>query len=133
MIKIKQIKGRQIIDSRGNPTCEADVFLDNGIIGRGAVPSGASTGKLEALELRDNQQEDYHGKSVSKAVHNINFEISSNIDSNKKFTQHSFDHYLIDLDGTPNKERLGANAILAASIAFAKANAYIINYLCINH
>ena len=60
MIKIKKIKGRQIIDSRGNPTCEADVFLDNGIIGRGAVPSGASTGKLEALELRDNQQEDYH-------------------------------------------------------------------------
>ena len=122
MIKIKQIKGRQIIDSRGNPTCEADVILDNGIIGRGAVPSGASTGKLEALELRDNNEEDYHGKSVLKAVHNINFDIASNIDANKAFNQQSFDEFLIELDGTPNKERLGANAILAASIAFAKAN-----------
>ena len=123
MIKIKQIKGRQIIDSRGNPTCEADVILDNGILGRGAVPSGASTGKLEALELRDNNEEDYHGKSVLKAVHNINFDIASNIDANKAFNQQSFDEFLIDLDGTPNKERLGANAILATSIAFAKANA----------
>ena len=123
MIKIKQIKGRQIIDSRGNPTCEADVLLDSGILGRGAVPSGASTGKLEALELRDNNEEDYHGKSVLKAVHNINFDIASNIDTNKTFNQESFDQYLIDLDGTPNKERLGANAILAVSIAFAKANA----------
>ena len=123
MIKIKQIKGRQIIDSRGNPTCEADVLLDNGILGRGAVPSGASTGKLEALELRDNNEEDYHGKSVLKAVHNINFDIASNIDTNKVFNQESLDQYLIDLDGTLNKERLGANAILAVSIAFAKANA----------
>ena len=123
MIKIKQLKGRQIIDSRGNPTCEADLILDNGIIGRGAVPSGASTGKLEALELRDNNEEDYHGKSVLKAVHNINFDIASSIDANKAFNQQSFDEFLINLDGTPNKERLGANAILAASIAFAKANA----------
>ena len=123
MIKIKQIKGRQIIDSRGNPTCEADVLLDSGILGRGSVPSGASTGKLEALELRDNNEEDYHGKSVLKAVHNINFDIASNIDTNKEFNQESLDQYLIDLDGTPNKERLGANAILAVSIAFAKANA----------
>ncbi len=123
MIKIKQIKGRQIIDSRGNPTCEADVLLDSGILGRGAVPSGASTGKLEALELRDNNEEDYHGKSVLKAVHNINFDIASNIDVNKEYNQESFDQYLIELDGTPNKERLGANAILAVSIAFAKANA----------
>ena len=123
MIKIKQIKGRQIIDSRGNPTCEADVILDNGVLGRGSVPSGASTGKLEALELRDNQIEDYHGKSVSKAIHNINFEIASNIDHSSKYTQQSFDQFLIDLDGTANKERLGANAILAVSIAFAKASA----------
>ncbi len=123
MIKIKQIKGRQIIDSRGNPTCEADVLLDSGILGRGSVPSGASTGKLEALELRDNNEEDYHGKSVLKAVQNINFDIASNIDTNKEFNQESLDQYLIDLDGTPNKERLGANAILAVSIAFAKANA----------
>ena len=123
MIKIKKIIGRQIIDSRGNPTCEADIVLDNGVIGRGAVPSGASTGKLEALELRDNDKEHYHGRSVLKAIHNINFEIASNIDTSTKYDQESFDQFLIDLDGTPNKERLGANAILAASIAFAKASA----------
>ena len=123
MNKIKKIIGRQIIDSRGNPTCEADVILENGIIGRGAVPSGASTGKLEALELRDNNADNYDGKSVLNAISNINLEISSKIDPNYEFTQESFDHFLIDLDGTPNKERLGANAILAASIAFAKATA----------
>ena len=123
MNKIKKIIGRQIIDSRGNPTCEADVILENGTVGRGAVPSGASTGKLEALELRDNNADDYDGKSVLNAISNINLEISSKIDPNYKFTQESFDHFLIDLDGTPNKERLGANAILAASIAFAKATA----------
>ena len=123
MNKIKKIIGRQIIDSRGNPTCEADVILENGIVGRGAVPSGASTGKLEALELRDNNADDYDGKSVLNAISNINLEISSKIDPNYGFTQESFDHFLIDLDGTPNKERLGANAILAASIAFAKATA----------
>ena len=123
MNKIKKIIGRQIIDSRGNPTCEADVILENGIVGRGAVPSGASTGKLEALELRDNDADNYDGKSVLNAISNINLEISSKIDPNYEFTQESFDHFLIDLDGTPNKERLGANAILAASIAFAKATA----------
>ena len=123
MNKIKKIIGRQIIDSRGNPTCEADVILENGIIGRGAVPSGASTGKLEALELRDNNADNYDGKSVLNAISNINLEISSKINPNHQFTQESFDYFLIDLDGTPNKERLGANAILAASIAFAKATA----------
>ena len=123
MNKIRKIIGRQIIDSRGNPTCEADVILENGIVGRGAVPSGASTGKLEALELRDNNADNYDGKSVLNAISNINLEISSKIDPNYEFTQESFDHFLIDLDGTPNKERLGANAILAASIAFAKATA----------
>ena len=123
MNKIRKIIGRQIIDSRGNPTCEADVILENGIVGRGAVPSGASTGKLEALELRDNNADNYDGKSVLNAISNINLEISSKIDTNYEFTQESFDHFLIDLDGTPNKERLGANAILAASIAFAKATA----------
>ena len=123
MNKIRKIIGRQIIDSRGNPTCEADVILENGIVGRGAVPSGASTGKLEALELRDNNVDNYDGKSVLNAISNINLEISSKIDPNYEFTQESFDHFLIDLDGTPNKERLGANAILAASIAFAKATA----------
>ena len=123
MNKIRKIVGRQIIDSRGNPTCEADVILENGIVGRGAVPSGASTGKLEALELRDNNADNYDGKSVLNAISNINLEISSKIDPNYEFTQESFDHFLIDLDGTPNKARLGANAILAASIAFAKATA----------
>ena len=77
MNKIKKIIGRQIIDSRGNPTCEADVILENGTVGRGAVPSGASTGKLEALELRDNNADDYDGKSVLNAISNINLEISS--------------------------------------------------------
>ena len=123
MIKIKKIIGRQIIDSRGNPTCEADVILDNGIIGRGAVPSGASTGKLEAIELRDNDLNSYLGKSVLNAVLNINSEISGRIDKNSAYTQESFDQFLIDFDGTDNKSRLGANAVLACSIAFAQAKA----------
>ena len=123
MIKIKKIIGRQIIDSRGNPTCEADVILDNGVIGRGAVPSGASTGKLEAIELRDNDLNSYLGKSVLNAVLNINSEISGRIDKNSAYTQESFDQFLIDFDGTDNKSRLGANAVLACSIAFAQAKA----------
>ena len=123
MLKIKKIQGRQIIDSRGNPTCEADIILDDGTLGRGAVPSGASTGKLEAIELRDNNPNIYHGKSVNKAVDNINDIISNEIDSSTLFTQQSFDKFLIDLDDTPNKERLGANTILSLSIAFAKAKA----------
>ena len=123
MIKIKKIIGRQIIDSRGNPTCEADVILDNGIIGRGAVPSGASTGKHEAIELRDNDLNSYLGKSVLNAVLNINTQISDRIDKNNAYTQESFDQFLIDFDGTDNKSRLGANAVLACSIAFAQAKA----------
>ncbi len=123
MSKIKKILGRQIIDSRGNPTCEADIIFNDGSIGRGAVPSGASTGKLEALELRDNDSSKYLGKSVHKAVDNINIEISNKIDSNTSFEQESFDSFLLKLDGTANKERLGANTILALSIAFANAQA----------
>jgi enolase len=123
MLKIKKIFGRQIIDSRGNPTCEADIVLDDGTIGRGAVPSGASTGKLEALELRDNDSSIYQGKSVNNAINNINNVISSKIDANTGYDQSSFDNFLIDLDGTDNKARLGANAILALSIAFANAQA----------
>tara|TARA_Y100000768_G_scaffold382291_1_gene362386 strand:- start:4431 stop:5732 length:1302 start_codon:yes stop_codon:yes gene_type:complete len=126
-IKIKKIIGRQIIDSRGNPTCEADIILDSNILGRGAVPSGASTGTLEALELRDNDPQIYKGKSVFTAVNKINDEISSKIDPNMSFNQESFDKFLIDLDGTENKERLGANTILALSIAFAKALANHLN------
>jgi len=126
-IKINKVIGRQIIDSRGNPTCEADVIVDSDILGRGAVPSGASTGTLEALELRDNNPEIFHGKSVCMAIDKINNEISSKIDSNTSFTQESFDKFLIDLDGTNNKERLGANTILALSIAFANAQAKKLN------
>ena len=127
MLKIKKIFGRQIIDSRGNPTCEADIVLDDGTIGRGAVPSGASTGKLEALELRDNDPSTYLGKSVNNAINNINNVISSKISSDTEYDQSSFDNFLIDFDGTHNKERLGANAILALSIAFANAKANKLN------
>ena len=121
MFRIKKIIGRQIIDSRGNPTCEADIILDDGTLGRGAVPSGASTGKLEAIEIRDNDPNVYLGKSVNKAVDNINNVISAEINASTAFDQESFDRFLIKLDGTSNKERLGANTILALSIAFAKA------------
>jgi len=127
MLKIKKILGRQIVDSRGNPTCEADIVLDDGTIGRGAVPSGASTGKLEALELRDNDSSTYLGKSVNNAINNINNVISSKISSDTEYDQSSFDNFLIDFDGTHNKERLGANAILALSIAFANAKANKLN------
>ena len=127
MLKIKKIFGRQIIDSRGNPTCEADIVLDDGTIGRGAVPSGASTGKLEALELRDKDPSTYLGKSVNNAINNINNVISSKISSDTEYDQSSFDNFLIEFDGTNNKERLGANAILALSIAFANAKANRLN------
>ena len=127
MLKIKKILGRQIIESRGNPTCEADIVLDDGTIGRGAVPSGASTGKLEALELRDNDPSTYLGKSVNNAINNINNVISSKINLDVEYDQSSFDNFLIDFDGTHNKERLGANAILALSIAFANAKANKLN------
>ena len=127
MLKIKKIFGRQIIDSRGNPTCEADIVLDDGTIGRGAVPSGASTGKLEALELRDKDPSTYLGKSVNNAINNINNVISSKISLDTEYDQSSFDNFLIEFDGTHNKERLGANAILALSIAFANAKANKLN------
>jgi len=127
MLKIKKILGRQIIDSRGNPTCEADIILDDGTIGRGAVPSGASTGKLEALELRDNDPRIYLGKSVNNAISNINNVISSKLNTYTEYDQSSFDNFLIEFDGTDNKERLGANAILALSIAFANAKANKLN------
>ena len=127
MLKIKKIFGRQIIDSRGNPTCDADIVLDDGTIGRGAVPSGASTGKLEALELRDKDPSTYLGKSVNNAINNINNVISSKISLDTEYDQSSFDSFLIEFDGTYNKARLGANAILALSIAFANAKANKLN------
>ena len=120
---IKNLKGRQILDSRGNPTIEVDMELACGSMGRGIVPSGASTGALEALELRDGDKTRYLGKSVNNAVDSINNEISLKIANNVSFTQESLDKLLIDLDGTNNKKRLGANAILGISLAFSHANA----------
>ncbi|MFH1577539.1 MAG: phosphopyruvate hydratase [Candidatus Omnitrophota bacterium] len=122
MAKIKKTYAREILDSRGNPTVEVDIFLDNGILGRAAVPSGASTGEKEALELRDGDKFRYLGKGVLKAVGNINREIASRIKGLSP-SYEKIDRILIDLDGTENKSRLGANAILGVSLAIAKAAA----------
>lgn len=122
-MKISKIIARQILDSRGNPTIEADVILEDGSFGRASVPSGASTGANEALELRDNDRNIYDGKSVLKAVSNINSQISSKLQGQEAGDQQKIDNILIDLDGTENKSRLGANAILAASLATAHAAA----------
>ncbi len=119
---IKEVRAREILDSRGNPTVEVDVTLKDGSFGRSAVPSGASTGSHEAVELRDGDKERYGGKGVSKAVDNVNGAIKTAI-TGKKFDQASLDKALIDLDGTPNKGKLGANAILGVSMAFAHAKA----------
>jgi len=120
---IHTVIGRQILDSRGNPTVEAEVYTDAGIVGRAAVPSGASTGKHEAVELRDNDSRQYLGKSVTKAVNNINTVIKEKISGMYVFDQEDIDNVLIELDGTENKSNLGANAILAVSLAVAKAAA----------
>jgi enolase len=118
---IKDIKAREIIDSRGNPTVEADVCLECGVIGRAAVPSGASTGSREAIELRDDDKSRYLGKGVKKAVANVNGEIRDALLGHDAAHQANIDKRMIDLDGTPNKARLGANAMLAVSMACAKA------------
>lgn len=120
---IHTVIGRQILDSRGNPTVEAEVYTDAGIVGRAAVPSGASTGKHEAVELRDNDSRQYLGKSVTKAVNNINTVIKEKISGMYVFDQEDIDNVLIELDGTENKSNLGSNAILAVSLAVAKAAA----------
>ena len=122
-MNIKDIKARQIIDSRGNPTVEVDVILEDGSLGRASVPSGASTGIYEAYELRDNDKCKYLGKGVSKAVNNVNTEIKKLLINKDAYNQKEIDDSLIKLDGTPNKSRLGANAILATSLAVAKASA----------
>lgn len=119
---IKEIKGRQVLDSRGNPTVEADVILSSGVGGRAIVPSGASTGSGEALELRDGDPKRFDGKGVSKAVWNVNNEIRELLVGNSA-NQERVDKLMLELDGTENKERLGANAILAVSLATAKAAA----------
>jgi enolase len=121
-VQIKRIVGREILDSRGNPTVEADVELSDGGFGRAAVPSGASTGTREALELRDGDKAVYLGKGVKKAVAHINTEIADAL-TGKDLTQDALDQAMIDLDGTPNKARLGANALLAVSMAAAHAGA----------
>ena len=123
MSKIVNIHARQILDSRGNPTVEAEVFTDKGIMGRAAVPSGASTGKHEAVELRDGDKNSYLGKGVLNAVNNIKTEIQNSIVGCEVSEQSFIDNKMIDLDGTPNKAKLGANAILAVSMAAAKAAA----------
>lgn len=123
MAKIVDIKGREVLDSRGNPTVEADVLLDNGIIGRACAPSGASTGSREALELRDGDKGRYLGKGVLKAVANINGPIRDALLGKDPADQKALDRTMIDLDGTENKANLGANAILAVSLAAAKAAA----------
>lgn len=123
MFNINQIKAREILDSRGNPTLEVDVTLENGSLGRAAVPSGASTGAHEAVELRDNDQARFKGKGVSKAVENVNKGLATALIGLNAKDQKSIDHKMIDLDGTENKSRLGANAILGISLAIAKAAA----------
>jgi enolase len=121
MSSIVDVVAREILDSRGNPTVEADVLLESGVMGRAAVPSGASTGSREAVELRDGDRQRYGGKGVLKAVENINTEISEAIMGLDASEQSFIDAALIELDGTENKSRLGANAILAVSMAVAKA------------
>jgi enolase len=121
-VKIVEVHGRQIFDSRGNPTVEVDVRLDSGALGRAGVPSGASTGAHEALELRDGG-EAFGGKGVTKAIANVNGEIATALAGTDASKQVDVDRLLCDLDGTPNKERLGANAILGASLAVSKAAA----------
>jgi enolase len=121
MEKIKKIHAREILDSRGNPTVECDVFLEDGSFGRAAVPSGASTGIHEALELRDDDKKRYLGKGVKKAIQNINELVNKEI-INKQFEDYrAFDKAILALDGTENKSKIGANATLAASLAFAKS------------
>src|SRR5260370_12065429 len=122
-MKIKHITARKILDSRGNPTIEADVLLENGMMGRAAVPSGASTGTHEAVELRDGDPKLYSGKGVLKAVQHVKEDIAKAIIGMEVIDQKKIDQALIALDGTPNKGRLGANAILAVSLAVAKAAA----------
>ena len=122
-MKIKSITGREILDSRGNPTIEAEVLLESGVTGIASVPSGASTGEHEAIELRDGDPSRYGGKGVLKAVANINDVIAPALEGMSAFDQRLIDRTMIALDGTPNKSRLGANAILGVSLAVAKAAA----------
>src|SRR6476619_683689 len=122
-ISIEFIQARQILDSRGNPTVEVDVITDEGVLGRAAVPSGASTGEHEAVELRDDDKKVYVGKGVLKAVDNVNTRIAPELIGMDPRDQEAIDHLMVELDGTPNKAKLGANALLGVSMAVAKAAA----------
>ena len=133
MNKITRIIGREILDSRGNPTVEADVYLEDGSFGRASVPSGASTGSNEAIELRDADPKRYGGKGVLKAVENINTKIREALVGQDANNQREIDNILIKLDGTDNKSNLGANAILAVSLATAKASANSLNIPLYKH
>ena len=124
-MKISEIRGREILDSRGNPTIEAEVVLENGVTGRASVPSGASTGENEALELRDAEQNRYNGKGVSKAVCNVNERIAPVLRGHSVFEQRNLDCMMLELDGTSNKRNLGANAVLGVSLAIARAAANV--------
>jgi enolase len=123
MSAIISVRAREILDSRGNPTVEAEVALESGVVGRAAVPSGASTGEREAIELRDGDAKRYLGKGVQKAVRNVQERIGPELLSQEVTDQTAIDQFMIDLDGTPNKSELGANAILAVSLASARAAA----------
>ena len=133
MVEIVDVVGREVLDSRGNPTVEVEVYLEDGTMGRAAVPSGASTGIYEACELRDGDKGRYQGKGVLKAVDNVNTEIAEALIGTNVLDQVAVDQLLIDLDGTPNKERLGANAILGASLACAKAAAEYLGVALYNY
>ncbi len=123
MSQIVDIRAREILDSRGNPTIEADVILESGVVGRACAPSGASTGSREALELRDGDKARYLGKGVKTAVNNVNTIIRDALVGKSVFEQKDIDNTMITLDGTENKEKLGANATLAVSLAAARAAA----------
>src|SRR5687768_8634923 len=115
MSAIKTVRGRQILDSRGNPTVEVDVILENGVVGRAAVPSGASTGEREAVELRDGDKAKFLGKGVAKAVKNVNTVLAGLLTGKEPYDQAALDKAMIALDGSPNKGKLGANALLGCS------------------
>ena len=122
-MRITDIRGREVLDSRGTPTIEADVVLENGVVGRASVPSGASTGENEALELRDGDKHRYGGKGVTKAVVNINERIAPVLHGCNVYNQRELDKLMLELDGTPTKRNLGANAMLGVSLALARAAA----------
>ncbi|HYC99746.1 MAG TPA: phosphopyruvate hydratase, partial [Phycisphaerales bacterium] len=121
--RIAHVHARQVLDSRGNPTVEVDVRLESGVLGRAAVPSGASTGEHEACELRDGDKSRYGGKAVTKAVDNVNTVIAPMLIGRDARQQEAIDQFMIDADGTPTKSKLGANGILGVSMATAKAAA----------